>query len=466
MGLSVSRRTLVSGSEFELRKVLERRFTAPDVEFMYGVLPTAMLADARQRLTRNSPIWSASLTWVVTRNSEAVFAAIDEALAGAHETAQMLTNFGVPNLIWSADMPLERLAKLTDRSIAQHARLVTDRTGLKRIGNWSEGQLTNIARRGLQICPSNWKSSDPVAPEWLEFLREREGKLSLYREAALSRVLCWRDAPAQWQSDYLSKTSFDLVIAEAAPDARPLLAMEFDGPFHRNPKQKEKDLIKDQACESAALPLFRLSCADVPKGIGVVGGVLQDNIPQLVRTHTRQRAIEFAVNFAYERSKVNLEVSDSWVREVHAISKIFNRLKTNSSARRDDAELWAQASHLYDATAIDPEEATRYLAQWYWEERYPDAWPHSQFAWDLVVDIARLGAKLTAQTITPTPNGAVASAILESRDGRVQIRRFQSPLIQLDIIGLPREERGRLLRAYLSEWILLAARDHLTASAA
>jgi very-short-patch-repair endonuclease len=54
------------------------------------------------------------------------------------------------------------------------------------------------------------------------------------------------------------------VVADA--DARPIMIIEYDGPFHRlNTEQQERDEIKNEFCRRAGLGLLRINDRYVTK---------------------------------------------------------------------------------------------------------------------------------------------------------------------------------------------------------
>lgn len=62
---------------------------------------------------------------------------------------------------------------------------------------------------------------------------------------------------------YYTKAHFDFVVTDAS--ARPWLAIEYDGSFHTQEKQVERDEIKNSLCKESGLPLLRIKANHVIK---------------------------------------------------------------------------------------------------------------------------------------------------------------------------------------------------------
>jgi len=61
----------------------------------------------------------------------------------------------------------------------------------------------------------------------------------------------------------LSHAHFDFLIATRTYPPQPIFAVEFDGPYHRNPEQKVRDILKNRLCSWAELPLLRIRCNEI-----------------------------------------------------------------------------------------------------------------------------------------------------------------------------------------------------------
>ena len=56
------------------------------------------------------------------------------------------------------------------------------------------------------------------------------------------------------QTEFMRKAHFDFVVTDDSPSAKPLVAIELDGPSHQADQQKRRDVLKDEICRLARLP--------------------------------------------------------------------------------------------------------------------------------------------------------------------------------------------------------------------
>jgi len=60
---------------------------------------------------------------------------------------------------------------------------------------------------------------------------------------------------------YFTRSHFDFLVT--TPDAKPFMAIEYDGPFHSNPEQIARDVKKNFLCKEAGLPILRINANHV-----------------------------------------------------------------------------------------------------------------------------------------------------------------------------------------------------------
>jgi hypothetical protein len=60
---------------------------------------------------------------------------------------------------------------------------------------------------------------------------------------------------------YYTRSHFDFLIT--TPEAKPFMAVEYDGPFHCNPAQIARDTRKNFICKEAELPILRINANHV-----------------------------------------------------------------------------------------------------------------------------------------------------------------------------------------------------------
>jgi len=59
------------------------------------------------------------------------------------------------------------------------------------------------------------------------------------------------------------QSHFDFVVTDDAHS--PQFAVEFDGPLHANPEQRDRDRIKNNLCKQLSVPLLRINARYLPK---------------------------------------------------------------------------------------------------------------------------------------------------------------------------------------------------------
>ena len=70
------------------------------------------------------------------------------------------------------------------------------------------------------------------------------------------------------ERDYMLKSHFDFLITDL--ESKPLLAIEYDGEYHSNIKQKKRDELKNEICEKGGLWLVRLNKEDFKEKNGIL----------------------------------------------------------------------------------------------------------------------------------------------------------------------------------------------------
>jgi hypothetical protein len=77
---------------------------------------------------------------------------------------------------------------------------------------------------------------------------------------------------------------FDFVVTEGEK-MKPLFAVEFDGEYHADPKQINRDILKDKICQKANFPICRLTNDDIKFKHGVQPALYKlSKIPEINST--------------------------------------------------------------------------------------------------------------------------------------------------------------------------------------
>jgi Protein of unknown function (DUF2726) len=60
---------------------------------------------------------------------------------------------------------------------------------------------------------------------------------------------------------FYTRAHFDFTVT--TPEAKPVMTIEYDGPFHRDPEQIARDIKKHRLCKEAGLPILRINANHV-----------------------------------------------------------------------------------------------------------------------------------------------------------------------------------------------------------
>lgn len=138
----------------------------------------------------------------------------------------------------------------------------------KSLINPSENDVAESLRNGVRIIEYERLFVDEPAKQ--EMRRHFESQsMKLLHEVALHRI-CTSDLVGSLltsDEDHMRVTSsVDILVHAPPPLSQPLLAVEFDGPHHDDPKQNRKDRLKDAVLAHYGIPLIRISHADAAFG--------------------------------------------------------------------------------------------------------------------------------------------------------------------------------------------------------
>lgn len=123
------------------------------------------------------------------------------------------------------------------------------------------------------------------------------------RDGTESKAIPWHHVR------FLRQTSFDGLICTPPPNCRPIMAIEYDGSHHLGSKQRDKDQKKNEACESANLPLLRIQSRDLP----LENEASRQNVVSEQRRLTVKHMLELLVSELTERQLA----SDWYLEQIH-----------------------------------------------------------------------------------------------------------------------------------------------------
>lgn len=116
----------------------------------------------------------------------------------------------------------------------------------------------------MRVVPYLLNRSEGRVDRELHLIANDEG-LRIFPKMRLSDVIDKEGTHlTQREFDFYTRSHFDFVISDA--ENRPLMAVEYDGPLHQTePKQAERDRIKDDLCRTAGFGLLRINDRHVSK---------------------------------------------------------------------------------------------------------------------------------------------------------------------------------------------------------
>jgi hypothetical protein len=123
--------------------------------------------------------------------------------------------------------------------------------------------MSQLARCGVRIADSLLNKSEEVAFRELEAITN-DNALRLFAKPRLSDVILKDGTYLPPRTfDFSTRSHVDFVVTDE--NSKPILAVEYDGPSHSEPRQQERDRIKDELCGSAGMGILRITANHVTK---------------------------------------------------------------------------------------------------------------------------------------------------------------------------------------------------------
>lgn len=181
--------------------------------------------------------------------------------------------------------------------------------------NQSENDVGESLRNGVRIIEYERLLDEPAKKEMRRHFESESMKL--LHEVALHRICTSNLIGMQLTSDedHIRMTSsVDILVHAPPPLSQPLLAVEFDGRHHADPKQKRKDRLKDAVLAHYGIPLIRISHADTAFGQLFRYGktdwhrLYVDSLTELVGTLVWQKQFEAGFALRADRADKALHI--------------------------------------------------------------------------------------------------------------------------------------------------------------
>lgn len=174
------------------------------------------------------------------------------------EAAACLADAGIPHLAgWVDDA--------TFWPVLDAARKVPPRAALRAtrpVGNYSEAWLRRQSRETFDELLSPFQAnlaerSSQGRAMLMEMKAEVAANYSLHQETALAALFSDTASAARW-----ARFRCDLLVCRSG--GPPLLALEFDGPHHDDPRRRAREAQRDRALADSGLSVLRVSYRNMP----------------------------------------------------------------------------------------------------------------------------------------------------------------------------------------------------------
>ena len=176
-----------------------------------------------------------------------------------------LQTAGVPFIV-SGDGPPGDIVE----AILSNLRRDSSQVTTKSVGSKSQGLLGDHFRHAARVLPAErtTRVADIAEQEAEQKLAEfayrflLDNSWILLEEVALQKIVRFTDEYSWRIKGFYSRTSLDMLLVNSK-DCRPLIAVEFDGPWHDSGQQQQKDHWKTLLLRDADVRLLRVSWRQV-----------------------------------------------------------------------------------------------------------------------------------------------------------------------------------------------------------
>lgn len=256
---------------------------------------------------------------------------------------RFLDRLEVPHIAYNALLNDENFAKvILDIIDFQFQSCASARSLI----NYSENDVAESLRNGVRII--EYERLCGNAPEKSEIRWHFDSEsMKLLQEVSLHRF-CTSEligGVLTPDEDHIRMTSsVDILVHAPPPLSQPLLAVEFDGPHHDDPKKQRKDRLKDAVLAHYGIPLIRVSYAEAAFGNLLRNGktnwhrLYVQGLNALVGTVVWQT--NFESDFAIRAGKADKALH---ILEDHLAASLFGKpyveLNVDQRRRVDDSTL-------------------------------------------------------------------------------------------------------------------------------
>lgn len=463
--------TLLEQHDFALWKCVRVAFPRKDgYRLLYSVQPS-LLIERKDVPLENQKIWfEGDIQLLVLEDrseSRPLLALVESDTDSGRKTIDLLQAHGLEVLAIENDSSTDWVS----RQISElKARGLKAADGFKPITNDAEADFTTEVQR---VAHAQWY----LEPE-IRALLERDilepPAYEVLQEIAVDKVIKVRpdyDIGENLEKlrEYARRARFDVLVTTRAPDAYPLLALEFDGfHFHSSKDGKRRDERKNRLCQEANLPLLRVASSDW-RGLRATA----PRSDKKSRGHITGRLFTFAVDAILERRKPD-QLNDSEITQAQqywsAVGKRFKELKRTVAVRTGvlpSGFLQEQAEKLLNlALEVPGREEYEFSEQErdldranYMHELATPTPPYSRRAANLLKELAERGVHMSEIGFKQAHDGLLGVVLLNR-----PYERIESPRFRLTGIGFDDDELEVYTKAFIAEWLYAEALDRLAVS--
>jgi len=331
--------SVMSDRQWSIFIELKRELATRGLAILAGVPLTAIIDPRLYQMP--DVLWSSSVLFAVVTTAPrgAVRLLVLDTAEEAME--RCLDRLEVQHIAYNALLNDEGFAKVILDEIDFQFQ---SSTSAKSLVNHSENDVAESLRKGVRIIErERLFVGNPAKQEMLRHFENRSMKL--LHEVALHRI-CTGDLVGSLltsDEDHIRMTSsVDILVHAPPPLSQPLLAVEFDGPHHDDPKQQRKDRLKDAVLAQFGIPLIRISHADAAFGNLFRYGktdwhrLYVQGLTRLVSSLVWQT--QFEANFAIDTDKADKALHNL---EDHLAGSLFGKpyveLSDDQQRRVDDS---------------------------------------------------------------------------------------------------------------------------------
>lgn len=297
-----------------------------------------------------------------------------------------------------------------------------------------------LARQLFLKLPSDLRLEDMprVAARAFEaFVSAQRAEKVLLREIALSRFLSEAAATSDFERGFRETSSVDFLVYARAPYDLPLVALEYDGLYHRiDDKKAEKDEAKNALLGNAGVPLVRVGSDVAPARPSKYEYEYHEVHPRL----------PVLLGIVAEISKLHLRNVKSIRSSVEAMGRRCDFVSGSQFGKRfdelqetDQRYVLAEALQYVEENVTDPCEGTGWEVDYYdWVNTTPQQQLDANGFLDVAVEDFCIG---------DSTKGRWARGRLKTRVGATHSLR--TPSIELVAPGLSRDDCTRFVDRHL-----------------